>query len=193
LWHSFRRRRLRSSHPTQLAAAKAIFDARDAMIPEWADWLMERPGSSSIPRPVVERQARLVLDTLIEMLGPLRREAKQVWQQVSEHYGRMAAARGLAAGEVVEELQHLRLLLIKHIGALIAVMRPRRAVAVFLRLNGIIDRCIAQAVVGYTDALVASLLMTDRQTQPLTETSAEDSVRQLEGLEQQLAAITSRR
>jgi hypothetical protein len=48
-------------------------------------------------------------------------------------------------------------------------------------------------VVGYTDALVASLLMTDRQTQPLTETSAEDSVRQLEGLEQQLAAITSRR
>ena len=31
MWHSFRRRRLRSSHPTQLAAAKAISDARDSL------------------------------------------------------------------------------------------------------------------------------------------------------------------
>lgn len=163
------------------------------MIPEWADWLAERPGSSNMPRPVIERQIALVLDSLIEMLGPLRREAKLVWQNVTEHYGRMAATRGLAAGEVVEELQQLRFLLIKHIGALIAAMRPRRAVAVFLRINAIIDGGIARAVVGYTDALVASLLMTDRQTQPLTETSADDGGRQLEALEQALAAITSRR
>lgn len=163
------------------------------MIPEWADWLTERPGSTNIPRPVVERQARLILDTLIAMLGPLRREAKPVWQHVTEHYGRIAAARGLAAGEVVEELQQLRLLLIKHIGALVAALRPRRAVAVFLRLSAIIDRGIAQAVVGYTDALVASLLMTDRNTQSLTETNGDDSARQLEALELELAAITTRR
>jgi hypothetical protein len=162
------------------------------MIPEWADWLTERPGSSNIPRPVLERQARLVLDTMIAMLGPLRREAKIVWQHVTEHYGRMAAARGLASGEVVEELQQLRVLLIKHTGALIAAMRPRRAVAIFLRLNAIIDRGIAQSVVGYTDALVASLLMTDRHTQPLTETSADDTSRQLEALEAELASITAR-
>jgi hypothetical protein len=163
------------------------------MIPEWADWLTERPGSANIPRPVVERQARLILDTLIAMLGPLRREAKPVWQHVTEHYGRIAAARGLAAGEVVEELQQLRLLLIKHIGALVAALRPRRAVAVFIRLSTIIDRGIAQAVVGYTDALVASLLMTDRHTQPLTETNGDDSARQLEALELELAGVTTRR
>ncbi|MEP6589864.1 MAG: hypothetical protein ABJC19_01670 [Gemmatimonadota bacterium] len=184
---------MRSSHPTQLAAAKAISDAREAMVAEWADWLDDRAGSSNIPRRLVERQFHLIIDTLIEMLGPLRREAKLVWQQTMEHYGRTAAARGLAAGEVVEELQQLRVLLIKYIGPFVAAMRPRRAVALFLRLNAIIDRGIAFAVVGYTDALVASLMMTDDQNaHPLTEASADDLARQLDHFEIELGAIAAR-
>jgi hypothetical protein len=184
---------LRSSHPTQLAAAKATLDARDTMVAEWADWLVGRSGSRNIPRPVVERQYRLIIDTLVEMLGPLKREAKPVWQHVMEHYGRTAAARGLAAGEVVEEIQQLRVLLIKYIGAFVAMMRPRRAVTVFLRLNGILDGGIAAAVVGYTDALVASLLLTDRDTQQLTEANSEDMAKQLEGLEAELGPLAGRR
>lgn len=184
---------MRSSHSTQLAAAKAIADVRDAMVTEWADWMSHRPGAGVFPRPLLERQLRLIIDTLVEMLGPLRREAKPVWTQVLERYGRVAAARGLAAGEVVEELQQLRYLLIKHIGAVVAAMRTRRAVAVFVRLNVVVDRGVTDAVVAYTDALVASLLMTDRQTQPLTDASADDVTRQLEGLEGTLATITSRR
>ncbi|HEY4101363.1 MAG TPA: hypothetical protein VGM20_10870 [Gemmatimonadales bacterium] len=183
---------MRSSHPTQLAAAKATLDARDAMAAEWADWLVDRAGSSTIPRATLERQFRLVIETLVEMLGPLKREAKLVWQHVLEHYGRSAAARGLAAGEVVEELQQLRVLLIKYIGPFVAAMRPRRAVAVFLRLNAIVDRGIAAAVVGYTDALVASLLLKDRDGQLLTETNAEDLGRQLEGLEAELEPIAGK-
>jgi len=184
---------LRSSHPTQLAAAKATLDARDAMVAEWADFLADRSGSSRIPRPMVERQFRLVIETLVEMLGPLKREARLVWQRVLEHYGRTAAARGLAAGEVVEELQQLRVLLIKYIGASVAAMRPRRAVAVFLRLNDIVDSGIAAAVVGYTDALVASLLMTDRDSEQLTGANGDDIGKQLDGLEAQLEPLAGRR
>ena len=184
---------MRSSHPTQLAAAKATLDARDAMVAEWANWLVGRSGSRNIPRPTVERQYRLIVETLVEMLGPLKREARMVWQHVMEHYGRTAAARGLAAGEVVEELQQLRVLLIKYIGAFVATMRPRRAVAVFLRLNNIVDSGIAAAVVGYTDALVASLLLTDRDSQQLTETNADDMARQLDGLEAELGPLAGRR
>jgi hypothetical protein len=184
---------LRSSHPTQLAAAKATLDARDAMVAEWTDWLAGRSGSRNIPRPMVERQYRLIIETLVEMLGPLKREAKMVWQHVMEHYGRTAAARGLAAGEVVEELQQLRVLLIKYIGAFVSVMRPRRAVAVFLRLNAIVDSGIAAAVVGYTDALVASLLLTDRDTQQLTEANATDMAKQLDMLETELGPLAGRR
>lgn len=184
---------MRLSHPTQLAAAKATLDARDAMAAEWADWLVDRAGSRSIPRDTVERQFRLVIGTLVEMLGPLKREAKLVWQHVMEHYGRTAAARGLAAGEVVEELQQLRVLLIKYIGGSVAAMRPRRAVAVFLRLNAIVDRGIAAAVVGYTDALVASLLLIDRETQLLTAANADDLGKQLGGLEAELEPLAVRR
>jgi hypothetical protein len=183
---------LRSSHATQLAAAKAILDAREVMVSEWADWLADRAGSRSVPRELLERQHRLLIDVVVEMLGPLRREAKSVWEQVTEHYGRTAAARGLAAGEVVEELQQLRVLLVRHIGRFVAEMRPRRAVAVFLRLNAVIDRGLAAAVVGYTDALVASLMMTDRSTTSLTETTGDDFERQLTSLEATLDAITAR-
>jgi hypothetical protein len=193
LVHSAEETTLRSSHPTQLAAAKATLDARDAMVNEWADWLDDRSGSRRIPRPLVERQFRLVIESLVEMLGPLKREARRVWQHVLEHYGRTAAARGLAAGEVVEELQQLRVLLIKYIGASVAAMRPRRAVAVFLRLNDVVDSGIAAAVVGYTDALVASLLLTDRDSVPLTEATGEDIGRQLDGLEGELQPLTGRR
>lgn len=184
---------MRSSHSTQMAAAKAIADVRDVMVAEWSEWLAERTAAGTLPPELVDRELRLVIDTLIEMLGPLRREAKLVWQHVMEHYGRSAAARGLAAGEVVEELQQLRALLIKYIGAGVAAMRPRRAVAVFIRLSSVIDKGIAQAVVGYTDALVASLMMTDRHTAPLTEASPDDFARQLATLEGELADVATRR
>lgn len=183
---------MRSSHSTQLATARAIAEARDIMASEWAEWLMGRSTIGGISPALVERELRLVIDTLVEMLGALRRESRPVWMTVMEHYGRTAAARGLAAGEVVEEIQQLRLLLIKYIGATVAAMRPRRAVAVFLRLNSLIDRGIAQAVVGYTDALVASLMMTDRNTQPLTDVLPEDFERQLAALEERLATISTR-
>ncbi len=183
---------MRSSHSTQLAAAKAIADVRESMVAEWADWLTARSAAGNLPTPLVERELRLVIDTLVEMLGPLRREAKAVWQHVAEHYGRTGAARGLAAGEVVEELQQLRALLIKYIGAGVAAMRPRRAVAVFIRLSNVVDGGISQAVVGYTDALVASLMMTDRHGTALTDTSPDDFARQLAALEDELATITAR-
>lgn len=182
-----------SSHPTQLAAAKATREARDAMVAEWADWLVDRSVSRNIPRPMVERQFRLVIETLVEMLGPLKREARMVWKHVMEHYGRTAAARGLAAGEVVEELQQLRVLLIKYIGNTVAAMRPRRAVALFLRLNDIVDSGIATAVVGYTDALVASLLMTDRDSQQLTGANGEEIGKQLDALTAELEPLAGKR
>lgn len=186
--------RLRLSHPTQLAAAKATSEAREAMIAEWAEWLAGRAGSASnIPRPLIHRQCRLVVDTLVEMLGPLKREARIVWQHALEHYGRNAAARGLAAGEVVEDLQQLRVLLIKYIGASVAAMRPRRAVAIFLRLNAIIDRGIAAAVVGYTDALVGSLLVTESEPRLLIDATEDALIDQLDALELELKPLTRRR
>ncbi len=157
---------------------------------QWADWIGERMSlSPTIPRPTVEREFRLMLDIMGEMVGPLRREVRAVWYQVCEHYGRVAASRGLAAGEVVEEMQYLRELLIRQLAAVIAAMRARQSMAIMLQLNRVLDKGIAVAVVGYTDALVATLFSQNGVPTPHGDFDAGEVERQLAAMEQDLAAI----
>lgn len=117
------------------------------------------------------------------MTGPHRREADGLWLSASEWYGRTAALRGLAAGEIVEEFQYLRELVMRHLSELVILLVPRQSMAAILRLNRLVDTGTAHAVVGYTDALVESLL--ERQGIPLgahetEESEVEDRLSQLE-------------
>ncbi len=168
-----------------------IFDLRDEMVSQWADWLGDRmQTSTTIPRPVIERELRLIVELLGEMVGPVRRETKPVWNHACEHFGRLAAARGLAAGEVVDEMQYLRELLIRNLAPILAAMRPRRAMAIMLQLNRVLDKGIGVAVVGYTDALVATIFAQNGVPSAGTAVDAEEVGRQLELLEGELAAVT---
>ncbi|HET8648656.1 MAG TPA: hypothetical protein VFL95_01330 [Gemmatimonadales bacterium] len=184
---------MRASQPALLAAGRVIVELRDSMVAQWADWLGDRmTASPTIPRQTVEREFRLILDVLAEMVGPLRREVRTVWFHVGEHYGRIAAARGLAAGEVVEELQFLRELLIRNLAPVLAAMRARQGMAIMLRLNRVIDKGIAVAVVGYTDALVATLFTANGVPGPQTGYDVEEVDRQIASLEGELKAITGK-
>jgi len=159
---------LRASHPSLVAASRAIAEHRDTIIDQWIDWLGDgHIGSRTTPRQLIEAEFGLILDAYSAMVGPLRREVKTVYNRVAELYGRHAAGRGLAAGEVVEEMQHLRELLIRHLAPTIAGFRPRQSMALFLRLNRLVDHGVAMAVVGYTDELVASLLPNDDSPAPM--------------------------
>ena len=166
-------------------------EQRDAMVDQWANWLGDRlTTSNTIARSTVERELRLILDTLIEMVGPYRREAKAIWFNVCEHYGRVAAARGLAAGEVVEEIQYLRELLTVTLSPVLAAMRARAGLAIMLRLNRVLDKGIAVAVVGYTDALVATLFSQNGVPATGAEFDLADIELHLEALEEELGAVT---
>lgn len=126
---------------------------------QWVCWLGDRMTvSNAVPGEIIRQELSLLIDVFGSMVGPLRRETKIIWLKVTEEYGRHAAVRGLAAGEVVEELQYLRELLIRFLAPSIAALRPRQGLALLLRLNRLVDRGVAMAVVGYTDALVASIL-----------------------------------
>jgi hypothetical protein len=165
-------------------------DHRDAMIQEWADWLTERVSSAAgIPRQTIERELRLLLDVLIESVGPMRRSVTEVWYHACEHYGRVGTARGLAAGEVVEEIQYLRAILIRRLGPVLAGLRPRQAMAIILRLNAILDKGIAVGVVGYTDALVATLFAQNGVPAPDTALDTQDIIKQLGQIEGELAVV----
>jgi hypothetical protein len=169
-------------------------DHRDAMIQEWANGLAERVSSAAgIPRQTVERELRLLFDVLIESVGPMRRSVNEVWYHACEHYGRVGAARGLAAGEVAEEIQYLRGILIRRMGPVLAGLRPRQAMAMILRLNAILDKGIAVAVVGYTDALVATLFAQNGVPAPDTALDAQDILKQLDQLEGELAVVVRHR
>jgi len=181
---------VRASQPALLAAGRVIAELRDSMVLQWADWLGDRiTATPTIPRHTVEREFRLLLDVITEMVGPLRREVNSVWFHVCEHYGRMASTRGLAAGEVVEELQFLRELLIRNLAPVMVAMRARQSMAIMLRLNRVIDKGVSVAVVGYTDALVATLFA--QNGVPMFETQQDNAEieRQLSALEQELHAV----
>jgi hypothetical protein len=184
---------VRASQPALLAAGRVISDMRDVMVTQWADWVGDRiTAASTIPRTAVEREFRLIVDTMIAMVGPLRREARVIWTRVCEHYGRVAAARGLAAGEVVEELQYLRELLIRNLAHAFVSMRPRQALAIVLRLNRVLDKGIAVAVVGYTDALVATLFAQNGVPVFITDYDTVEVERQLDAIEQELSGLTKK-
>ena len=169
-------------------------EMRDPMVGQWASWLGDRMTTArSVPRQTVERELCLIIDALTEMVGPMRREVKQIWYHACEHFGRLVAARGLAAGEVVEEMQFLRELLIRNLAPVLAAMRARQGMATMLRLNRVLDKGIAVAVVGYTDALVATLFAQNGVPSPDTELDTAEIARQLEAMEHELAAMTKRK
>lgn len=100
----------------------------------------------------------LLLDILPHCLAPMRQHAEPLWDRTAVLFGSFAASRGLAAGEVIEEVQVLR-------EAVIRMMyqdppglpRGARGLREVLQFNRIVDRLVTHASVGHTDALFFAL------------------------------------
>ena len=64
---------MRASQPALLAAARVITESRDEMVAQWLDRLGDRVAAApTIARPTVEREFRLIIDVLAEMVGTTR-------------------------------------------------------------------------------------------------------------------------
>jgi len=68
-------------------------------------------------------------------------------------------------------------------------MRARQGMAIMLRLNRVIDKGVAVAVVGYTDALVATLFSQNGVPSHDGSRDFGEVERQLDVLEQELHAV----
>jgi hypothetical protein len=175
-----------------VVASRTLFQERGKLVAEWAARLSDRAaGTRTVPADLMKRDLRLIIDLVAEMAGPMRREARELWEKACEHYGRTAAARGLVAGEVAAEFSSLREILTRDLAAGVAALRARQALAVLLHLNRVIDRGITVAVAGYTDALVAELFVQDGVPSAGNELETADVERQLGTLEQELAALVA--
>jgi hypothetical protein len=123
------------------------------------------------------------------LLGPHSVHVQPLWDRTAELFGMMAAKRGLAAGEVIEEFQILRDLLIR------TLFRdpPREgplSLRDILRLNRIVDSGVTHASVGHTDALFFQYL--EDQDHPIRmppEEIMREADRQLALVEEELAQV----
>jgi hypothetical protein len=183
---------LRTSAPTLVAVGRHIFSLRDGLVAKWSRYLEERQtGTVVLGLPATERLLKLIVDLLAHMSGPLRRETDETWFAATELYGRLAAVRGLSAGEVVEELQYLRELLTRDMADIFVALPARQQLPTVLRINRVIDRGVANAVVGYTDALVATMF--SREGVPVPTTGHVQSLlAQLDGIEGELKLLDER-
>ena len=107
---------------------------------------------------LLEQFLVLFLELLPNLLGRYRDQIDPLWIQTSELFGSLAANRGLAAGEAVEEAQVLReaVLRLLYQDPPLAPTGPMGLREV-LRVNRVIDQLVTHTSVGHTDALFFAL------------------------------------
>lgn len=182
----------RTSSPSLLIVSRGISVVRDELVAKWAAWVGTRQsGGAGLDAPTTERLLRLIVDLLVVMAGPMRREGEDTWFAAAELYGRLAALRGLSAGEVVEELHRLREILARELADFFVALPARQQLPTLLRINRVVDTAVASAVVGYTDALVASMFSREGVPVP-TADSVQEAVAQIAGIEAEVRLLADR-
>jgi hypothetical protein len=134
-----------------------------------------------------------VLDDLVsfipQCLGEHREIAEEAWQQATHLYGSLALQRGLAAGEVVEELQLLREVVFRFLleaggGRILEESLPRD----LLILNRVIDQGVVRASVAYIDDLFFAHLQGTGVPEGVTPELMEEIEDQLAAFRRELEA-----
>ena len=135
----------------------------------WAQGLAESGetwtgSNASVLRPF----CRALVSFLPGMITPVRTEILPLWSECAELFGSVAARRGLSAGEVIEEFQLLREVILRMI---FEAGTPESLLGLPFRevflLNRAIDIGVTQSSVGHTDLLFFSLLHGSGAPEPL--------------------------
>jgi hypothetical protein len=145
---------------------------RDDLVAKWARFLAARQaGAVLLGQPATERLLKLIVDLLAHMSGPMRREADDPWFAATELYGRELLTRDLAD--------------------ILVALPVRQQLPSVLRINRVLDRGVANAVVGYTDALVATMFSREGVPVPTTD-HVQELLAQLDGIESELKLLDTR-
>jgi len=138
---------------------------------------------------VVRRFMYQLAELLPWLMGPHGPHVRPLWHRTAELFGVMAAKRGLAAGEVIEEFQILRELLIR---MLLEHPLAEGALSLrdILRLNRIVDSGVVHASVGHTDAMFFQFFgPQENQVSQTPEEIVREAERQLVLVAQELSQV----
>lgn len=157
-------------------------------------WIQElrtgRDPGDSDGLEILEIVARKLISFLPPCFGERREVAREVWQHAAHLYGSLALLRGLAAGEVVDELQLLREVLLKLFlsdfsadgGSYEEHIPPTE----FLTLNRVLDQGVSRASISYVDDLFFTHLQGTGVPKGLDDEKKAEIERQLESLRRDL-------
>lgn len=150
-------------------------------------WLSELRATDIAWSDGVESLLRRFVDLFVEILpatlGPYREQVEPLWLQAAELFGQVAAQRGLAAGEVIEEFQVLREALIRLLYAEPPVAGgARMSLRDILRINRSIDRGVTQSSVGHTDGLFFALFQGSGVPESLDDELRQEVAEQLDAI-----------
>lgn len=143
---------------------------------------------------ILETVARHLVSFLPSCFGERRERGLEVWQNATHLYGSLALRRGLAAGEVVEELQLLRQVILRlflqegfpdTLGKESEKTIPHME---FLTLNRVLDRGVSRANVSYVDELFFAHLQGSGVPEGIDDEVAGEMFRQLELLREELGS-----
>lgn len=175
--------------PVELAAWLREHD--DRLGRQWLNAVLHRHGDRDAGAGgLLEEFVGVLVPILPAFLGPYREQVEPLWKQASELYGSVAAMRGLAAGEVIEEFQLLREELLR----LFYDEPPVRdldhlTLRDVLRLNRIVDMGVTHASVGHTDALFFALFQGSGVPRSLTEEQVAEVRSQLESIDAEFRGV----
>ena len=150
----------------------------------WAEGLLGAHSSwTRANESVVRPFCRGLVSLLPGMLGPYRTQILPLWSEGAELFGSMAARRGLSAGEVIEEFQILREIIVRMLFERPPVGGGRAlGLREVLQLNRTVDIGVTQASVGHTDLLFFSLVHGSGVPTPLGAEDLGEVVEQIRAL-----------
>lgn len=158
----------------------------------WAEGLLTARNSwSRASESLVLPFCRGLVSFLPGMLGPYRTQILPLWSECAELFGSVAARRGLSAGEVIEEFQLLREVIVRLVfehpppGDRGLQMRD------VLQLNRAVDIGVTQASVGHTDLLFFSLVHGSGGPAPLSPDERDEVRGQIRALQDEGARTMS--
>jgi hypothetical protein len=151
-----------SALPMNEAELEAWLDEHATEIARrWGVELRARAGRDAGPLDTLRGE---IAGALVLYLGPAvspwRDEVEPLMHQVAVLYGNLGGLRGLAAGEVVEEVQVLREVLLRLLFRSGGGDSASRIVNLreLLRLNRVVDQVVTHANVAHIDTLFFNLL-----------------------------------
>ena len=166
-------------------------DRSPGIAERWAEGLRGGGGSwEGDAESILHPFCRGLVSFIPGLASPLRPEILPLWSECAALFGSVAARRGLSAGEVIEEFQQLREVILRMMFERPPI-RPGGGLPFrdVLLLNRALDVGVTQASVGHTDALFFSLLHGSGGPAPLGPRELEEVVDQIEALQREQRSI----